>query len=216
MKKVAVVLSGCGFKDGTEITESVSTLIALGQAGAKYSCFAPDKNFESVDHITDESTGSRNTFSESSRICRGQLNKLNDLNPDHFDAIVFPGGYGAALHLCDWAQKGAESQVHPEVVRIIREFHDQSKPIGAICIAPALVAKVLGDKEVTVTIGSDKETAEEIEKTGAVHETCEVTDYITDRANKVVTTPAYMYDDARACEVFTGVNGLVKELVEMA
>ena len=130
--------------------------------------------------------------------------------------MIFPGGYGAALHLCDWAQKGSQAKVLPDVVRIIREFNEDSKPIGAICIAPALVAKVLGEKEVTVTIGNDKETAAEIEKTGATHEDCPVTDYVTDRMHKVVTSPAYLYDEASPLEVSQGIDGLVKEVVETA
>lgn len=216
MKKIAVVLSGCGYQDGSEITEAVSTLIAIGEADAEYSCFAPNENIESSDHLNGEKTGTRNTLSESARISRGKVSLLKELNTQNFDALVFPGGFGAALHLCDWAQTGAKCKVLPDVVRIISEFHEQSKPIGAICIAPVLIAKILGEHEVTLTIGIDKETANELEKTGAVHEECAVDDYITDRANKVVTTPAYMYDEAAPFQVFKGIQGLIKEVVEMA
>lgn len=216
MKKIAVVLSGCGFKDGSEITESVCTLIALTQAQAEYQCFAPDKNIESTDHLSGENSGTRNILSESARIARGKVLPLQELNTDEFDAVVFPGGFGAALHLCDWAQKGSKCQVLPDVVRVVKSFNDDGKPIGAMCIAPVLIAKILGDKEVTLTIGNDKETAQEIEKTGAQHENCDVDDFITDRENKVVTTPAYMYDDAAPAQVFQGITGMIKELVEMA
>ena len=216
MKKIAVVLSGCGFKDGSEITEAVSSLIALSETGAQYQCFAPDKIVDTVDHIQDQDSGQRNILTESSRICRGEIKNLTDLNENEFDALVFPGGFGAALHLCDWAKKGASCEVLPDVVRIISAFHDEGKPIGAICIAPVLVAKILGDQGVTLTIGNDKETAAEIQKTGATHENCEVDDYITDRAHKVITSPAYMYGDAPPHKIFKGIQGLVKELVEMA
>ncbi|MCB0379260.1 MAG: isoprenoid biosynthesis glyoxalase ElbB [Bdellovibrionales bacterium] len=216
MKKIAVVLSGCGFKDGAEITESVSTLIALGQCQADYQCFAPDKTFESIDHSNGEPSGIRNILSEAARIARGNVKKLSDLNVKNYEAVIFPGGFGAALHLCSWAKQGANCEVLPDVVRIISEFHSASKPIGAICIAPVLVAKILGDQGVTVTIGDDSETAQEIEKTGALHETCPVTDYVTDRQHKVVTTPAYMYDQAKPSQVFQGIHGLIREVVEMA
>lgn len=216
MKKIAVILSGCGYKDGTEITEAVSTFIALGEQGAGYSCFAPNDNFESTDHRDGETSGERNIMSESARICRGQIEEISQLNPDDFDGLIFPGGFGAALHLSNWASKGAQCKILPDVVRIISAFHQQSKPIGAICIAPVLISKVLSAQEVTLTVGQNTETAIEIEKTGSVHEICQVDDYITDRANKVISTPAYMYDSAPANQVFLGVRGLVKELVEMA
>lgn len=216
MKKIAVVLSGCGFKDGSEITESVSTLISLAESGADYQCFAPEKTAGSTSHIDDSDTGQRNILSESSRICRGQIKPLSELAEKDFDAVIFPGGYGAAMHLCDWAKKGSQCSILPEVEKTITSFHQASKPIGALCIAPVLVAKVLGTNEVTLTIGQDKETAQEIEKTGANHEVCAVDDYITDRENKVVTSPAYMYDEAKPNQVFKGISGLIKELVEMA
>jgi enhancing lycopene biosynthesis protein 2 len=215
-KKVAVVLSGCGFKDGTEITEAVATLISLTQAGAEYKCFAPDQEVVGTDHLTGKPSNSRNLMHEAARICRGEIQSLEELNPQSFDAVVFPGGYGAALNLSTWGKEGSKGSVLPQVERIIREFNNQSKPIGVICIAPTLVAKVLGSKNITLTIGEDRETALEIEKTGARHENCPVADYVTDRENKVISTPAYMYGQARPHEVFQGVQGLVKELVEMA
>lgn len=215
-KKIAVVLSGCGHLDGAEITESVSTLIALHQQGAVPSCFAPTVSFEPVNHFSQKSESEkRDAFTEAARIARGAVQDLSELKAADFDAIVFPGGFGAAKNLSDWASKGSNATVHPEVIRVLKEFRSAEKPIGAICIAPTLVAKVLGNKGVTVTIGNDKETAAEIEKTGAHHENCPVDDYVTDREAKIITTPAYMYD-AKPDQVFKGISGLVKELVEMA
>ena len=217
MKKIAVVLSGCGFLDGTEITESVSLLIALNQAGAQVSCFAPDIEFNVTNHLTQKDAAEkRNVLAESARIARGQVKPLSDLQAKDFDAIAFPGGFGAAKNLCNWAEKGAKCDVNPDVKRVILDFHNASKPIGAICIAPALIARVLGDKKVTVTIGDDQGTISEILKTGAQHEECPVDDYITDRETKVVTTPAYMYGNAKPNEVFAGIFGLAHELVEWA
>ena len=215
MKNVAVVLSGCGFKDGAEITESVSTLIALGNNGATYQVFAPDLSITATDHLTDKPCGERNLMSESARIARGQVKPLTELKPNDFDALAFPGGFGAALHLCEFAKSGAECKVNPEVESAIKGFHADSKPIATICIAPALIARVLGSHGVTVTIGNDMDTASEIEKTGAHHVECTVDDYVTDRESKVITTPAYMYD-AQPYEVFKGISGAIKELVEMA
>ncbi|MFS4458420.1 isoprenoid biosynthesis glyoxalase ElbB [Bdellovibrio sp. HCB2-146] len=217
MKKIAVVLSGCGFKDGSEITEAVSLLIALNEAGATVSCFAPNIEISATNHMSGKPENEkRNLMNEAARIARGHIQDLAQLHAKDFDAIAFPGGYGAAKNLCNWAEKGAQCEVLPEVKRVITEFYEASKPIGAICIAPVLVAKVLGKHGVTVTIGEDVETAKEIEKTGARHEECPVDDYISDRETKVVTTPAYMYDNARPNEVFKGIFGLAHELVEWA
>lgn len=216
-KKVAVVLSGCGFLDGAEITEAISSLIALTEAGAETACFAPEVEFKVVDHAKQSSTDeTRNALSEAARISRGKIQNLTALHEKNFDAVVFPGGYGAAKNLSNWASHGANATVHPEVTRIIKEFHRAAKPIGAICIAPVLVAKTLGSEGVNLTIGNDASTAAEVEKTGARHVKCEVTDYVSDRDHKVLTTPAYMYDEAKPYQVFTGIRKMVGELVEMA
>lgn len=199
IRKIAVVLSGCGFQEGAEITESVSTLIALSQAGAEVQVFSP-----------------LSVLNESAKIARGNVRDLAELKEADFDGVAFPGGFGAAKVLSDWASKGSKATVLPDVQRVILEFHGASKPIAAFCIAPTLVAKVLGPRGVSVTIGNDSETAQEIEKTGAQHEDCAVDDFITDRAHKVITSPAYMYDDATPSQVFAGISKAVKELVEMA
>lgn len=216
-KKIAVVLSGCGHKDGSEITEAVSTLIALSELGVEYKCFAPSVDYQPAPHSPNTSNlaGNRNAIEESGRISRGDIQDIKNLSESSFDALVFPGGFGAAKNLCDWATKGSACSVNPEVARTIRAFHQAAKPIGAICIAPALIAKVLGSEGVQVTLGDDKETAKEIEKTGARHVRCAVNDYISDRDHKVLSTPAYMYA-ASPFEVFTGIRKMIRELVEMA
>lgn len=217
MKKIAVILSGCGHQDGAEITESVSTLIALSELGAEYTVFAPSLDFKANNFLTGQPTNeTRNVMQEAARISRGQVTDLAKLNPADFDGVALPGGYGAALHLCDWAKKGSGCDVLPTVQKVVEAFHKEQKPILAVCIAPALIARVLGKHGVTLTIGNDKETAQEIEKTGAQHENCKVTDYVTDREHKVVTTPAYMYDNAKPFEVFKGIRAAAKEFFEMA
>lgn len=215
-KKIAVVLSGCGFQDGSAITEAVSSLIALGLSGADYQCFAPNREAPSKNHRDGSEMGARNIMTESARIARGSISPLTDLAPESFDALLLPGGFGVALHLCNWATAGAKGSVDKTVASHVKAFYHSQKPIGAICIAPALLALVLGSEQISLTIGNDKETAAEIEKTGATHEECMVNDFITDREHRIVSTPAYMYGQAQPHQVFAGISGLVRELVEMA
>ncbi len=216
MKKVAIVLSGCGHRDGAEITESVSTLIAVTEHGAQYKCFALDQDFAVTNHITGESSGEkRNIMREAARIARGSVNSLSELNPTDFDALIFPGGFGAALHLSTWATEGSTCKVQNDVERVIKAFYKAGKPICAICIAPTLLAKVLGQHKVTLTIGNDLETAAEIAKTGAIHEKCDVEDYCTDREHKIVTTPAYMLQGT-SFQIFKGIRNAIRETLEMA
>lgn len=214
MKNVAMVLSGCGFKDGAEITEAVSSLIALTEQGCNVRCFAPKQTFTATDHLSGQPTNERDILTEAARIARGDIKDIKELKASEFDAVVFPGGYGAALNFCDWGKKGAACDINGDVKRVIEDFYGKQKPIAAICIAPVLVAKVLGAKQVTLTIGNDKETAQEIEKTGAKHQACTVTDCVVDKKNRIVTTPAYMYD-AKPFEVFAGIRKAIEHLLAM-
>ena len=216
MKKIALILAGCGNKDGAEITEAVSLLIALSQCGADVTAFAPNVDFSAIDFIQQTTTAeSRNVLTEAARIMRGNIFDLNNLNVKEFDGLAFAGGYGVINNLCNWAEKGARCEVLPEVEKTILGFYEASKPIGAVCIAPALIARVLGKKHISVTVGEDSAAAKEIENTGAIHEVCPVDDFITDREHKIVTTPAYMFD-AKPHEVFKGIQAMAKELVEWA
>jgi enhancing lycopene biosynthesis protein 2 len=204
-RKIAVVLSGCGHTDGTEVTEAISAFIAITEMGASYVCFAPEAG-----------EGGSTPFEMSKRIARGQVLPLSKLKASDFDGLVFPGGSGAAKLLSNFAEKGSRATAIPDVNRVIAEFHAQSKPIGAICIAPVLIALSLGKLSIELTVGENGQTASEIAKTGAQHTICPVTDYISDRDNKILTTPAYMYDEANSFEVFTGIRKMIRELVEMA
>ncbi len=217
-KRVGVVLSGCGFKDGAEIHESVCTLLALDQAGAEVHCFAPDIEFEVVDHINGKPTGEvRNVLTESARIARGQIKDVSEADPDALDALILPGGFGAAKNLCDFATKGPDCTAQPDVAKLISEMHRLGKPVGAICIAPALVARVLGGKSSpTLTIGQDQGGAgAALEAMGAKHQTCITTEHVVDTKNKVVSTPAYMHSDGIA-SVWEGVRKTVNEVLAMA
>lgn len=217
MKNIAVILSGCGHQDGAEITETVAAIVTLSQLGANINYFAPNMEVSEINHITGKPTGEkRNLIIEGARIARGKVKDLKELSSKNFDGLVFPGGKGAALNLCDFGLKGSKAALHPEVSRVIKEFHKESKPIAAICIAPVIMALALGKENVEVTVGNDKETSAEIEKLGAKHIECPVDDFVTDRNHKVVTTPAYMYGSSMPHEVFLGIQKTIKEFYEMA
>jgi len=219
MPKVGVVLSGCGVYDGAEIHESVITLLALDRANVEILCMAPDVDqMHVINHLTGEvSEGeTRNVLVESARIARGDVVDMSTVTSDDIDAIIFPGGFGAAKNLCDFAVKGTDCTVHPEVLRLTKEIVTAKKPVGVICIAPALMAKVMEDSGISVdlTIGTDEETACAIETMGAIHVACPVSEFVVDRENKIVSTPAYMLAE-RISEVADGVEKLVKEVLNL-
>lgn len=221
MKKVAFILSGCGRGDGSEIHESVSCLIHLSRHGVQYRCFAPDKpQADVVNHATGKpAPETRNVMVESARISRGEISPLSSLNPDEFDAVVFPGGFGAAKNLCTFARDGDACSVDPDVTRVVKGFHQQKKPIALCCIAPVIAAKVLGSAAggpgCEVTIGSDAGTAKAIGAMGSRNIDRPVTDAHVDEANRVITTPAYMCD-ASPHEVFIGIGKMIDAMVAMA
>jgi len=216
MARVGVILSGCGYLDGAAIQEAVFTLLALDRAGAEVRCFAPDVDqLKVVNHLTGEETQERrNVLVESARIARGDIADVAQANAADLDALILPGGFGAALNLCDFAVRGPDCTVHPDVARLVQAVHAAGKPIGAICIAPALIAKVLGDR-VTVTIGTDAGVGQAIEAMGATHEACPVERFVVDRERKVVTTPAYMLGPGPK-DVAAGIEGCVAEVLAMA
>jgi enhancing lycopene biosynthesis protein 2 len=216
--KVAVILSGCGVYDGSEIHEAVITLLALARAGADVTCAAPDMPQAHVlDHIKGTITESaeRNVLTEAARISRGKITPLSALSPDDFDALIFVGGFGAAKNLSSFAFDGADYKVLPEVTSLIQHAHARKKALGFMCIAPALAAAALGDKGVQVTIGNDAGTAAALESKGAKHINCPVDGIVVDAPNRVVTTPAYMLAGG-ILDVETGINKLVSELLKLA
>ncbi len=218
MKTVGVVLSGCGFMDGAEIHEAVLTLYFLDRAGARVVCMAPDRpQAKVVNHLTGEADprDARNVLRESARIARGEIQNLKDVDAEALDALVLPGGFGAALNLSEFAEKGSDGAVVPELEALVRAMHSQGKPIGAICIAPAVVALILGKEGPALTIGSDPGTAEAIASTGARHVVRSADDDLVDEAARIVTTPAYMCGTGPA-EVGAGIEKLVSHLLALA
>ena len=215
MKKIAVVLAGNGVFDGAEIHESTLTLLAIARNGAEYQCFAPDiDQAHVVNHITgEEMQETRNVLVESARIARGNIKALSEYKADDFDAIVFPGGFGAAKNLCTFAFDGADCKVNPDVENAIKATVDAEKPIGALCISPALIAKVLGD--VKVTIGQDQATADAIESLGASHQKTTHGEIVVDEKSKVVTTPCYMLD-ATIDQIASGANNVIEKVLELS
>ena len=215
--RVGVVLSGCGVYDGAEIHESVLTLLALDRAGAEAVCLAPDvAQRHVVNHLTGQPAAgeTRNVLVEAARIARGEVKDLAAFDPSTLDALVLPGGFGAAKNLCDFAFKGADCEVHPEVARVVRAVHSAGKPVGAVCIAPVILAKLLGAEKPRLTIGTDPGTAAAVGKMGGEHVSCGGGGTVVDAERRLVTTPAYMLDSPIS-EVSTGIEKLVAELLAM-
>lgn len=216
-KRIGVVLSGCGVYDGSEIHEAVLTLLAIDRSGAEAICMAPDMELAEIDHLAGQPTGAkRNVLIESARIARGNIINITIVKADDLDAIIFPGGFGAAKNLCDFATKGAEASVQPEVARLLKEMAAAKKPIGAICIAPALIAAVLGKEYApAITIGNDAGTAAAINATGSIHQNCPVRELVIDSKNRIVTTPAYMLAGCIS-EAAEGIEKAVKAVIALA
>jgi enhancing lycopene biosynthesis protein 2 len=218
MKRVAVILSGCGVFDGAEIHESVLTLLALDRAQAEYVCAAPDvPQMHVVDHVAGRpvSGQTRNVLVEAARIARGAIRPLSSVSARDFDAVIVPGGFGAAKNLCRFAVAGEKADVDPEVARVLREARQAGKPMGFICIAPAIAALLFGSEAVELTIGNDPGTAATLQKLGARHVNCDVHEVVVDRRLKIVTTPAYMLA-TRITEAEAGINKLVRTVLELA
>ena len=214
-KKIAVILSGCGVYDGAEIHESVITLLRLDQRGAQVQCFAPNiAQLHVINHLTgEEMPESRNVLVESARIARGNIKDIREADVEDFDALIVPGGFGAAKNLSNFAIEGAGCTVQPEVLALAEAFAEAGKPVGLICISPALAAKIYGPG-VTCTIGNDADTAAAMNKMGATHADCAVTDIVEDKARKLVSTPAYMLAQSIS-EAASGINKLVDRVLEL-
>jgi enhancing lycopene biosynthesis protein 2 len=213
---VGVILSGCGFQDGAEIHEAVCTLLALDKMGVTTVCMAPNIEQRKVtDHLTGKDTKeTRNVLTESARIARGKIQDIAKVKAAELDAVVLPGGFGAALNLSDFAVKGAKGAVNKDVAKLVSAIHKAGKPICAICISPAVIALLLGEEHPVLTIGNDSETAAALEKCGAKHETCGVHEFVVDKKRKIVSTPAYMLGPSIA-HVAEGIEKAVRETVAL-
>jgi enhancing lycopene biosynthesis protein 2 len=217
MKKIAIILSGCGVYDGSEIYESVLTLLAIEQQGASYRCFAPNINQHHViNHLTGEVTDdeTRNVLVESARIARGDIEDIVELYQEEFDALIFPGGFGAAKNLCTFALDAENYQINPEVLSAAQSFIKVDKPLGFMCIAPAMIPLIFGE-DAQGTIGKDRDIAESLMNRGLAHFDCDVDDIIVDRKRKLVSTPAYMLATSLV-EAARGINKLIKKVISLS
>ncbi len=210
----AVVFSGCGFQDGAEIHESVLTLLAITKAGASYQCFAPDMDqVRVVNHLTGKKIPEkRNVLVESARIARGKIQPLSEFDEVPFDAIIFPGGFGAAMNLCTFAVDGEHCRIQPDVEKAVRAMHKAKKPIGVLCIAPVIVAQLL--KGVELTLGQDQAVHEKIRKMGAVTKNTAQAQVVVDKEQRVVSTPCYMLESTIA-DIALGAENLVKAVMDL-
>ena len=215
--KVAVILSGCGYLDGAEIRESVLTLLYLDEIGAKVEIFAPSGlQYEVVNHSsTAPQDDNRSVIDEAARIARGKITMLDELHVEDFDALIIPGGFGVAKNFSDIAFKGAEAKVNDEIAGIIRGFYNAGKPIGAICIAPVLVAATLRGLGIKFTIGDDKFFASLINGFGNIHHNCATNEIIIDEEHKIVSCSAYMRDNSELKDVAIGIKKVVTSVAEM-
>ncbi|MGJ0628311.1 isoprenoid biosynthesis glyoxalase ElbB [Xenorhabdus bovienii] len=215
MKCVAVILSGCGVYDGSEIHESVLTMLSLSRLGAKVYFFSPDEvQHHVINHLNgEEEKETRHIMQESARITRGNIQPLSQVDINTLDALIIPGGFGVAKNLCNFAFKGSECKINKDLLSIVRSMHQQGKPMGFMCIAPVMVAKILG-RPIKVTIGNDPETAAQIEAMGGIHIECPVDDIVIDFKNKIVTTPAYMLAESLS-QAEQGIDKLVRKILEM-
>jgi len=213
-KKFAVILSGCGVFDGAEIHEATLSLYSIAKNGAEYEIFAPDiLQHHVINHITgEEMDEQRNVLVESARIARGNIRNLNSFKAEGFDGLLFPGGFGAAKNLSEWAFKGSDAKINPEVERCILEMIKHGKPVGALCISPVIIAKVVGG--VQLTIGNDKATAEALKKTGAEHIDTTHGEVVIDEQYKVVTTPCYMLN-ASIDQIGEGAENVIKAMLKL-
>ncbi|TRW48779.1 isoprenoid biosynthesis glyoxalase ElbB [Aliidiomarina halalkaliphila] len=216
MKKIAVLLSGCGVFDGSEIYETVITLLSIERNGATYQCFAPDKaQMHVVDHRTQDvnPNSKRNCLKEAARLARGEIKSLDELDIRDFDALIVPGGFGAAKNFSNFATNGAEATADEKVVTFCRAFANNNKPVGYMCIAPTLLPFVYG-KGVKLTIGNDKATADALTTMGAKHIECDVDGIVFDEAHNIVTTPAYMLASSLT-EAASGIEKLVDKVMSL-
>jgi len=214
MKKIAVLLSGCGVFDGAEIHEATLSLLAISRQGASYEIFAPDINqYHVINHITgEEMDETRNVLVESARIARGKIKDLKEFNPSSFDGLLLPGGFGAAKNLSTWAFEGANATVLPEVEKAITGMVALRKPVGALCISPVILAKILG--KVHLTIGDDEGTIDAIESLGSIHVQTTHGEVVVDPDFNLVTTPCYMLD-ATISQVAEGANNVVDAMIKL-
>jgi enhancing lycopene biosynthesis protein 2 len=217
VKNIGVVLAGCGVQDGSEIHEATLTLLFLDKVGVKTTCFAPKmEQYHTIDHSTGEvqEEDKRQVLVESARIARGEIVALSQASPEVLDGIIFPGGFGAAKNLCNFAFAEENCQVNEDVRKVVQEMHAAKKPQGFICIAPVIAARILGSFNPQLTIGNDESTAQLLEKMGARHINSKVDEIVYDTDNRVISTAAYMLGPTIS-KIAVGIEKLVQKIVEV-
>ena len=219
MKNIGVILAGSGYLDGAEIREAVLTLLAIDKLGANAICLAPNiDQYHVINHLNqqEQTDEKRNMMQEAARIARGDIHDIATYDHSNLNGIILPGGFGVAKNFCNFAFKGSKAEVLPSIKNFILQFHNSQKPIGAICISPALMALILGHKNVEVTIGNDPATSKEINATGAKHIDKNVNEAHIDNELKVISTPAYMYGDAKLKDIYEGIETCVNAVIQMS
>ena len=218
--KFAVILAGCGSFDGSEIHETTLGLLAIDEQGGSYDCYAPNQeqgrtlNFYTKEVVaTKGQAGNRNILEEGGRIARGNIKPISELNIADYDAIIFPGGMGTVYNWCDYAEKGVNCTVLPEIAQAMETAYLSGKWVGAMCIAPVIVAKVLGKYGVHITIGNDPQTASNVIQMGAIHEERTATQACIDKEHHIATTPCYMLAKSIK-EIYAGNTALIKGIID--
>lgn len=214
MKKIAVILAGCGRADGSEIHEAVMALLAVKQQGAEYFCFAPDiLQYHVINHFTgtQQEMESRNVLVEAARLARGKISALTQLRVEDYDAILLPGGFGVAKNLDTYALQGVDGEVLPDLAKVLKQAHAAKKPIGLMCIAPVIAAKLF--PAAVLTVGKDNPTVAHLKHWGATHVDSEHGQVVHDEKNRLFSTPCYMHDTADITDIYRGATQLVKAMV---
>lgn len=217
MKKIALILSGCGYLDGAEIHESVLAMLAIEREGATYQCFAPNINqHHVVNHLTGDviEGESRNVLIESARIARGDVSDMAQLSIDDFDALVLPGGFGVAKNLCDFAFEGANCNIEPVILEVCKSFAKANKPAGYLCISPAMLPLIYG-KDIKGTLGNDPQFSDTYKSMGGNHYDCDVTETVIDSQHKVVSSPAYMLATS-ITEAASSIDKLIQDVIKLS
>lgn len=209
-KKIALILAGCGVKDGSEIHETIALMLAIRKVGFEYELFAPNTNVESVNHLTGNVTENRNVLVESARIARGEIRDLQELKVEGFASVVIPGGFGAAKNLCTYATEGANLKVQPDLERILKKTNELRKPIGAMCIAPVILAKVFPGA--IITLGDYNNAAKDMEKIGAVALIKGNGQVAIDKNYNIFSVPGYMLN-ADIVQIFEDAEQLINEII---
>ena len=217
MKNIGVILAGCGYLDGAEIREAVLTLLSIDQHGAKAKIFAPniDQHHVVNHHSGEETNETRNVILESARIARGEIQDLENLDMNELDAIILPGGFGVAKNLSSLAFDGPDGKINEQLNKILHQALELKKPIGAICISPAVICLGIGKSNPKVTIGNDEGTVGAIEALGGTHKQTQANEIVIDEKNKIISTPAYMHGDAPLAKIAEGIDKCVKKVIEL-